>query len=208
MWTFRSRGSDISAIAPRSGSSRMRIIVSDRLPEPSSASRALLARLSEPISRIVCGLPGAASASLRPVRSPVNARAIRSTWLKPTTMAVAAAVTILSAPPIRKRFQIEFLSGRSGNAQVRCGAEPLRDRVDEVDERLAVLGQRGDRDPLLRAVVTAAAWAELDPRHAGVEEADDVRGAVAADRDRLAAAGAHGLGERDDVRVVAVHDGR
>jgi hypothetical protein len=61
--TLRSRGSDSSAIASFFGSSRIRIIVSERTPEPSCASREVLARRSEPISRIVCGLPGGASAS-------------------------------------------------------------------------------------------------------------------------------------------------
>src|SRR4051794_26323286 len=90
----------------------------------------------------------------------------------------------MTAAPIRKRFQIPRLSGRSGNAEV-GGAEPLRDRVHEVDQRLPVALERLDRDPLVGAVVAGAGGPELDARRARLEEADDVRGAVAADRDVL-----------------------
>src|SRR4051794_31625775 len=100
-----------------------------------------------------------------------------------TVVALALATTITSAPS-RKRFQIPRRSGRSGNMQG-GGPEPLRDRVDEVDERALVANQRVDRDPFLGAVVARADGAELDAGSARLEEADDVGGAVAADRDVL-----------------------
>src|SRR3954453_23775146 len=99
----------------------------------------------------------------------------------------------------------------------------LRQRLDEIHERLAVLPQRGDRDPLLGAVVVPAHGAELHGRDAGLEERDRVRRAVAADaehlalhpaRDRGAAAGragrggggggggTTGVGEKGRVRVI------
>ena len=56
MSTSRSRGSDIIAVAPGFGSRRMRIIVSDRVGLCCSMS---IFRRSSPMTRIVCGLPGA-----------------------------------------------------------------------------------------------------------------------------------------------------
>src|SRR3954452_7104624 len=205
MRTFRSRGSDISAIAFFDASSRIRIIVSERAPPP--ASRAPFARLSEPIRSTVCGWPGSACASgLSTWMLPWKALAMRSTWWMPSTVVALALARIMTSAPSRKRFQIPRLSGRSGNAQV-GGAEPLRDRVDEVDERLAVVTERLDRDPLVGAVVARADRPELDARGARLEEADDVGRAVAADRDVL---GRHratdALGQEHHVRIVALDD--
>src|SRR3954451_3143410 len=202
MRTFRSRGSDISAIAFFDASSRIRIIVSERCPAP--ASRAPLARLSDPIRSTVCGLPGWAwASSLSTCRSPWNAAEMRSTWWMPSTVVALALAAIITSAPTRKRFQIPRLSGRSGNAQV-GGAEPLRDRVDEFDERAPVAHQRVDRDPFVGAVVAAADRAELDAGGAGLEEAHDVGGAVAADRDVLGRlrSVADALGQQQHVRVV------
>src|SRR4051794_4502717 len=165
--TFRSRGIDISAIAFFDASSRIRIIVSERC--PAFASRAPLARLSEPIRRSVCGLPGSAlaRASFGSFRLPLpNAFAIRSTWWMPSTVVALALATITTIAPTRKRFQMPRLSGRSGNAQV-GGAAPLRNRVDVVHERALVVHERLDRDPLVRAVVAGARGAELDAGSAG-----------------------------------------
>src|SRR3954454_16394106 len=97
----------------------------------------------------------------------------------PSTVVALALATIMTSAPSRRRFQMPRLSGRSGNAQV-GGAEALRDRVHEVDERLPVVHERVDRDPLVGAVVARADRPVLDARGAGLEEADDVRGAVAA----------------------------
>src|SRR5919205_1916789 len=98
-------------------------------------------------------------------------------------------------------------SARSGNAKVRPGREPLRYGFDEVDKRPPVALERRDRDPLLGPVVAGTGRSELDPRDARFEEADDVRGAVAADRDRLRARVlAEDAGEHAHVRVVTVHD--
>src|SRR5437773_1608403 len=97
----------------------------------------------------------------------------------------------------------------SSNAQVSCLPEALRDHVREVDERLAVAREGLDRDPLVRTVMAAADGAELDGRYAGLDEADRVRGAVAAHRDALGRrALVDGLGERRDVRMVARDVGR
>src|SRR3954468_16508731 len=109
---------------------------------------------------------------------------MRSTWWIPSTVVALALAVIMTSAPSRKRFQIPRLSGRSGNAQV-GGAEPLRDRLDEVDERLPVALERRDRDPFLGPVVAAADRTELDARRPGLEERHDVGGAVAADRDAL-----------------------
>src|SRR5690242_15590281 len=64
--------------------------------------------------------------------------------------------------------------------------EPPREVADEVAERTAVAAQRGDRHPLVGAVVAAADRAELDGGHAGLEERDDVGGAVPPDAQRFA----------------------
>src|SRR3954471_20264161 len=97
----------------------------------------------------------------------------------PSTVVALALATIITIAPSRKRFQMPRLSGRSGNAQV-GGAEPLRDRVHEVDERCLVAHERVERDPLVGPVVTGAHRAELDAGSARLEEADDVGSAVAA----------------------------
>ena len=62
MSTTRSRGSDISAVARWWGSRRTRIIVSERVGGGCFCSASALRR-SSPMTRIVCGLPGATSAS-------------------------------------------------------------------------------------------------------------------------------------------------
>src|SRR4051812_13202060 len=106
----------------------------------------------------------------------------------PSTVVALALATIMTSAPSRRRFQMPRLSGRSGNAQV-GGAEALRDRVHEIDERLLVVHERVDRYPLVGAVVPGADRAELDARRARLEEADDVGGAVAPDRDVLGGLG-------------------
>ena len=60
MSTRRSRGIDITAVAPFDGSRRTRIIVSERVGLPCLTS---ILRRSSPRTRIVCGLPGATSSS-------------------------------------------------------------------------------------------------------------------------------------------------
>src|SRR3954465_7700227 len=153
MRTLRSRGIDMSASAFFDASRRIRIIVSER--RPALASRAPFARLSEPIKSTVWGLPGGAFARI-PGGSrtfPWKADEMRSTWWMPaTTVETPHAITTKSAPT-RERFQIprRWGSSPSGNAQV-CGAEPLRDRVHELDQREAVALERRDRAPLPRDV--------------------------------------------------------
>ena len=130
---------------------------------------------------IVCGLPLATGVSSWPVPPAtrlelvdgvVEARAARSTsWRRPRR------------PRSRARRWSDFLS----NAQVRLvAAEPVGDAPHEVDERA-----RGSSPARTTETHSAGPWwpppdgAELDRRHARVDEADRVGGAVAADADRL-----------------------
>src|SRR5205814_2939539 len=96
-----------------------------------------------------------------------------------TPVADPAAARISSAPTAN-RFQMPRRS--SSNSEVTL-PDGLRQGAHEGDERLAVVRERLDRDPLLGPMVAAAHGAELDGRHAGVEEAVGVGCAVAADRD-------------------------
>src|SRR3954447_22001987 len=208
MVTFRSRGSDMSAVARLCGSRRTSIIVSERPPVPLiRASRELLARWSEPMSRIVWGLPESACASTlsRPLIFWLwrNAVTTRFTSLKDATATAVAEAAAISSVPISSFFQMPCFC--SSNAEV-PRPEALRDHDGEVDERTAVALERRDRDPLLGPVVATADRAELDRRHPGFDEADRVGGSVAADRDAVRrSALVHRLGEREHEGVVARH---
>src|SRR5439155_6512840 len=76
-------------------------------------------------------------------------------------------------PPIR-RYRADPLRGSDGQS------------ARELDEDLPVALQRVDLDVLLGSVMARAGRPELDRRDAAVEEEDGVRGAVPADRRRLA----------------------
>ena len=78
--------------------------------------------------------------------------------------------------------------------------------VDEFNDRAAVPLQRGHRDPLLGAVVTAADRPVLHGRDAGSQEGDRVRGAVAADDAARGpvALSAGGVPQGEDVRQFRV----
>ena len=89
-------------------------------------------------------------------------------------------------PPSTARSSVPVSENRSGTL------------AREVDQRAPVAGQRVDRDPLVGAVMAAAGRAELDRRHARLQERDGVRGAVAPDAHRLAVGQPRrGLRERD-----------
>jgi hypothetical protein len=106
MSTRRSRGSDIIAVAPRFGSSRTRIIVSERVGLCCWMS---IFRRSSPMTRIVCGLPGAtwlscertctASGTLSSLRMVAASRTSRST----ADATVAADSMKMTTAPIAKR---------------------------------------------------------------------------------------------------------
>ena len=115
MLTLRSRGIESSAVAFFDGSSLIRMIVSERWPPP--YPDAPFTRASEPISMIVCGLPGAAvERSDWPSTSPgdsLNALTTRLTsWKAATDVAPAAATTTKNAPR-RMRFQSPPPLGKS-----------------------------------------------------------------------------------------------
>ena len=111
MSTLRSRGSDISAVAPLLGSRRISIIVSDSgFPiSPRRTSLAFFERRSEPISRIVCGFPAAAGSMtwLMPVMCavPLNAATTLSTSCHAATAVAAADATTITNAPSRKRLK-------------------------------------------------------------------------------------------------------
>src|SRR3954451_14480425 len=87
--------------------------------------------------------------------------------------------------------------------------EPHRKVFDEVAQSPAIEPQRGDRHPLVRAVVPAADRPELDRGDAGLDERDRVGGAVAADRQRVALDRApDGVAQGQHVGVVARDDDR
>src|SRR5439155_20188132 len=92
---------------------------------------------------------------------------LSASWKAATAVAEIDAAMI-RIPPSRYRFQIPVRS--SSNAQVPLPHGP-RERSDEADQRLAVVGERGDRHPLVGPVVAAADRAELDRRPTGVQEA-------------------------------------
>src|SRR5436305_6295737 len=181
MWTFRSRGMDISAVARFDGSSRTSIIVSDLAPARKSAAPG--ARWSAPIRRTVWGLPLSACArSLgRLIVLPcLNALTTLSISWNAATPVAEADASMTSTAPTRYRFQRPRRS--SSNAQVAL-SHGLGQRGHELDQGLAVVGERLDRNPLLGPVMAAAHRPELHRRHAGVQEADRVGCAVAAHRD-------------------------
>ncbi len=117
MSTTRSRGSDMSAVAPLLGSSRTRIIVSERVgggflsSRPRASSTSLLRR-SSPIMRIVWGLPGStsASSSSTPGASGVlSSRMMSATVLTSSSTAVdtdAAESSVMSSAPRAKRLSM------------------------------------------------------------------------------------------------------
>src|SRR4051794_30417127 len=214
--TFRSRGIDNSAVARFDGSSRMSIIVSDSgLPiAPRRTSIAFFERLSEPMSRIVWGLPADASVitSSMPAMCFVcwNAFTTLSTSCQPATaVAEADAHTMINAPS-RKRLNTPGPAYDSGNAELRrVLGTPFAHDPHEVHECLAVALERRHRHPFLRSVMARALGAELDTRHAGLEPGGDVGSAVAADRDALGvAAGGGGLGQHHHERIGAGHNDR
>jgi hypothetical protein len=107
MLTFRSRGSDMIAVASLLGSRRTSMIVSERAPLAPSAF--FFGRRSEPRMRIVCGLPGSVVASvfLPSFNSGFSSSAftILSTSWKAATEVAAAAANTTRNPPISRRFQ-------------------------------------------------------------------------------------------------------
>ena len=96
------------------------------------------------------------------------------------------------APPValrlRRRLVVaagrRLLRGRLDHR--RLNRPSVGERAQEGAERLPVGLQRGDRDPLLGAVVPLPDRAELDRRHPHPQEGDRVGGAVATDAHRLA----------------------
>src|SRR5215211_2249289 len=83
------------------------------------------------------------------------------------------------------------------------------DDLDELHDYLPVGLQRRGHDILVGTVVSPAYGTELDARHAGPLEVDDVAGTVAAHADGVAAEVAcRDLAEHLDVRVPASHVGR
>src|SRR6185295_5838364 len=209
MSTIRSRGSDIIAVAPLFGSSRTRIIVSDRVGLPCCTS---ILRRSSPMTRIVCGLPGATSCSCeRTCTASGTLSSLMIELTSPTSSSTADATVAadsvkMTTAPTAKRLSSEkperpgsYGSGNTSGGVRRRGAsayaarkelhgtssrlrqpavqrlqrlvaalEPDRELADEVAKRAAVVLQRGDRHPLVGAVVAAADRAELDRGDAGL----------------------------------------
>src|SRR4051794_10905842 len=161
---------------------------------------------------IVCGLPAPAVASSLPtlIFGPwVNAFTTRLTsWKAATEVAPAVATTIRNAPS-RKRFQSPCPRGfSSGNAKVSRGLAGGY-QVYKLHDGPAVARQGRNRHPLLRPVVAGALGPELDRGGARLDEADRIRGAVAAHRDALGGrALGDRLGEQLHVRIGALDDGR
>src|SRR5215216_218726 len=85
----------------------------------------------------------------------------------------------------------------------------LPEDLHELHEHLAVGLERGGHDVLVWAVVAAPYGPELDPRHAGSLEIDDIAGAVASDADGVAAEVPRGhLAQNFDVGVRVGDVGR
>src|ERR1044071_1003289 len=108
---------------------------------------------------IVCGLPGSATASSWPTSSfgfAANAFTTRCTsWNAATDVPAATATTIRNAPT-RKCFQRPLPFGlSSSNAEMSCGLAGGY-QTYELDQGVAVAGERGDRHPLLGPVVAGA----------------------------------------------------
>ena len=107
MSTSRSRGSDIIVVAPFLGSSRTRIIVSERVGLPCLTS---ILRRSSPMTRIVCGRPGAtssSSASTAGASGTLSSLMIEATSLTSSSTAeatVAAESVKMTTAPTAKRF--------------------------------------------------------------------------------------------------------
>ena len=81
--------------------------------------------------------------------------------------------------------------------------------MDELHEHLPVGLERGCHYVFVGAVVAASYGSELDPRHAGSLEVDDIAGAVAPDAYRVTVEVSGGyLAEDLDVRVGARDVGR
>src|SRR5688500_5101309 len=147
---------------------------------------------------IVWALPLSIGVSSLPVPpcTGLNLSTVRSKNSSAVEVVAPAAMTTITSAPMK-----DFLS----NAQV--GLHLFRDPPDEVDEGAAVTLQRGDGDPFGGAVVASSDGTELDGGHAGVDEADRVRGAVAADTDRLGVEHAgHAFAQHPYEPVVAIDD--
>src|SRR3712207_7691769 len=85
----------------------------------------------------------------------------------------------------------------------------LPEDLDELHEHLPVGLERGGHDVLAGTVMAAPDRAELDARHAGPLEVDDVAGSVAPDADGVAVIVSRGdLAQGLDVRVRAGDVGR
>ena len=190
-------------IASLSGSARASRIVSDR--GGLSRSRAP-SRLSEPRIMNVRGPPASARVELGDLD--VGAAGPRigsrmSSTSRSTAVATAAPVSTMISSARQQGAQRQPRPTRGGRSPrlhaappstARSGRRVLGQRggdgAREVDEQLAVAGERADRDPLLGTVVAGAGGPELDRRDAGAQERHGVRRAVAADRHRLAVASA------------------
>jgi hypothetical protein len=108
--TARSRGTDSTVIALCLGSIRTSIIVSDRASPFASPKR-----WSDPTSRIVCGLPGAASVTV-PFCSGASWLRSRNSSVKSFSWSSPAVAT---APPVRTEMSSPASSMRSGRTQGR-----------------------------------------------------------------------------------------
>src|SRR4051794_16768407 len=189
MLTFRSRGIDMTAVAPRCGSSRTRSIVSERAGFFSLMS---WKRRSEPSTRIVCGRPGStlSSAPSMPGIGALSLLTMRISWStssRPAEATVAAEKAKMRNAPSAARFSRPrpgrggFASSgapfeaREGTAGRRRSADPGRRprqrehlRVRErAHERVrdpvhaAPRAPRDDTEP--RAVVEQLVRAPADP---------------------------------------------
>jgi hypothetical protein len=118
MSTFRSRGTDMTAVAFLFGSSRTSIIVSDRAFALSLRSTQ---RWSEPSTRIVCGLPACTSSRMffTPRIGVVSRRNASTDCLTSSSSDVAtapAASTTIANAPSRKRRAIAQPACRGGRS--------------------------------------------------------------------------------------------
>src|SRR2546421_15893 len=127
MLTLRSRGIDSSAVAFFDGSSLISMIVSERWPPP--YPDAPFTRASEPISMIVCGLPGAAvERSVWPSTRPgdsLNALTTRLTSWKAATDVAPAARDARGGPPLRPRGRELRPAGVAAPPERRRARDPL-----------------------------------------------------------------------------------
>src|SRR5262249_12577476 len=139
-------------------------------------------------SRIVCGLPAWATSItwLMPLMCavPLKAATTLSTSCHAATAVADAEAAMITNAPSRKRLKTPGPVKVSGNAKVGLVLPPsFSHETHELHKRRAVTLERRNRHPLLGTVMPRSLRAELDARDAGVDPADDVRRAVAADRD-------------------------